>query len=792
MSIEGFDGNGTYNFRNGEPLTARCLNELATSADTSRFTQNNIAYAQGAFGTAMSIDIPYQDTTLRLEQFQIVVEPYEILGSESFSIIRVVKGEVVWRPELFQDNLPVPNPVPTPVCTTQTTIENWFALPTFPIIDDENATFIGDGGIRVPNVAGVPIGIFIFKVKNLLFDVDPIIVASPDFVPTCPVVPPNGIPTYPSASPIWDVVKIGSVEYVNPDPGAEPPIAGGWTITQNLIGSLTLPGGGASSSPAETAKLPAQLPSTAIPKPRAMPFECRIEVDSGGDMLLKIGNGTVSYARSNMPWVGIGSNINRFQVEYDQLQVCPTGWKKQGNGSDGWMALGGGYKITGEGQWYLCAAYWDAREGPNFTLPDPAKPGRPFVALIDAYGADVDKLFVETGPGLYTNTMNVQKMSGYTSEDTGEAWDWGYCHTTYFNPMKLGYDIKMIARIESKPADQAFAQIFVSQTATEERNQIQNIYFPVLPKDGFVVFSYDGFPSLPFYPSPWSGVNNATDLFNALQAIPALVGNIEVTRTSDKNFYVTFINALQATDCPLLVANNSGLESWPYEYVIDQYHLGNLVLDTTPRFDGTQMMNKANMTSAEDPYVIQSNNNPAFDKVINREDLMACTGLSGDNDFTSSIIPLVDNGSPRNVTQRSFQYGVAAGCSGQDGDTFPYRVYVWGNAEGAIEYAVDEGMLNNVIPSNIDDVISLPADTDTYIYVKAGNTFNAGINLFPDPADVTIEYGSSVPEQSNDYCYILIAHITGTTINQIVKNSLWGDRIKVSDSADATYYIAGV
>jgi len=789
MGLEGFSNNHSGGMSPGDHLYAKTFNKLANSADKAQIgPSDGVIFTATNGGVGMYIPQQNFEQTKLLQQFEIIVESYDIGGEEvGLSIIRVVKGEVVWIPVLPQDELPIP--LPTDKCVTQTTIENWFALPTFPIIDDENSEFIGDGGIRVPNIEGIDVGIYVFKSTMLPVDHPPIIVAVPntEYNLTCPVSFP-GTPPFPLA--VWQAIKVGSAKYEVPE-GSEEGTPPQWIITQNFIGSMVFPGGGSSGTPNEI-PLPPQLPSTAIQKPRPMPFECRIEVDSGGDMLLKIGNGTVSYTRSNMPYVGTGSRINRFQMEYDQLQVCPTGWKKQGNFANGWMAIGGGYKITGEGQWYLVASYWDALEGPNFTLPDPVKPGRPFLSLIDAYGADVDKLFVETGPGLYTNTMNIQKMSGYTSADTEEPWDWGYCHTTYFNPMKLGYDAKMIARIESSPADQSVAQISVSQTASEYRNQIQNIYFPVLPKDGFVVFTYDGLPSLPFYPAPWSGVNNATDLFNALQAIPTLVGNIQVTRTSDNNFYVTFINALEKTDCPLLVANNSGLESWPYEYIIDQYHVGNLVLDTTPRFDGTQIMNKADMTSAEDPYVIQSNNNPAFDKVINKDDLMACTGLSGDNDFTTAIIPVVNNSVPRGVTERQFQYGVASGCSNQEGDTFPYRVYVWGSSEGAIEYAVDEGMINNIIPSNIDDIISLPPDTDTYIYVKAGNTGPAGSNTFPDPADVTIAYGSTMPEQSNEYCYVLIAHITGTTINQIIKNSLWGDRIKVSDSADATYYIAGV
>jgi len=525
-----------------------------------------------------------------------------------------------------------------------------------------------------------------------------------------------------------------------------------------------------------------------------MPFECRIDVDSSGDMLLRIGNGTVSYTKSNMPWVGIGANVNRFQVRYSQLQVVPSGWRKQGPlGADlGWMELGGGYKITGDGQWYLVACYWDALESAgegNFTLPTPLKSGVPFLALIDAYGTDVDKLFVETGPGLYTNTMNIQKMSGYTSADTEEAWDWGHCHTTYFNPMKLGYDIKIIATIDSSPAPQAVAQVFVLQTATEYRNQIQNIYFPVLPKDGFVILSYDGIPSAPFYPASWGSYSSdQNSLFNALQAIPALRGNITVTRTSDKNYYITFINALEATDCPVLVANNSGLQSWEYEYLIDQNHIGNLVLDAGPRFDGTQIMNKPDVTQAEDPYVIQSNNDPSFDKIINRADVMACDNLSGDTNFTAGIIPIVDNGTPRQVTQRSWVYGEANGCTG-DTCEYPFQVHSATPDGEVATWSICHGMVNNQVPGNIDAPVVLD---DGYIFLAID--YDGVTKAFPEPDGVTIGSASIVPVSTKDVSYIAIAQIVGGEVNQLISGSLWGDRIQIGygPTETAQYYYAKV
>jgi hypothetical protein len=319
---------------------------------------------------------------------------------------------------------------------------------------------------------------------------------------------------------------------------------------------MTLPGGGSKIEQAN--KLPPQLPSNTIPKAIPMPFECRIEVDSGGDMLLRVGNGGISYTKSNMPFVSIGANVNKFQALYTGIQAVPSGWRKEESygTKNGWMEGGGGYKIQGDDTWYLCAFYWDAlnNEGDvSFVLPAPLKSGMPVLVLVNAFGSDIEKIYCETGPGLYTNTMNIQRMAGYKSSDTEEAWDWGHCHTTYFNPIKFGFDFKIIATITAVGATPSQAQIFTYQSATTTRNEIQNIYFPVLPKDGSVTFSYNGVSAtVPFYPAPWSGVNNSTSLFNCLQTIPELTGNITVTRTDDRNFYITFINNLQATNVPTI------------------------------------------------------------------------------------------------------------------------------------------------------------------------------------------------------------------------------------------------
>jgi hypothetical protein len=58
MGLEGFNNNPVHPFNQKERLSARALNEVADLAGIARYTQNNLQYSQGAFGTAIIGDIP--------------------------------------------------------------------------------------------------------------------------------------------------------------------------------------------------------------------------------------------------------------------------------------------------------------------------------------------------------------------------------------------------------------------------------------------------------------------------------------------------------------------------------------------------------------------------------------------------------------------------------------------------------------------------------------------------------------------------------------------------------------
>ena len=797
MSIEGFDGNSTFNFQNGEPLSTRALNEIASKADTANFTQNNIAYAQGAFGTAMSIDIPYQDNALFLQQFQIVVEAYSVAGVDTgLSIIRVVKGEVVWCPKLLQEESPIPVPLP-PSCTTQTTIENWFALPTFPIIDDEKSIFIGDGGIRVPKVAGIPIGIFIFKATNLPFDLDPIIVAVPDYVPSCPVVFP-GTPPVPLA--FWEVVKVGSVIYVAPDPEADPPIDGGWEITQNFIGSMTLPGDGGGGTSTPQSVLPAQLGDGSGRTLNASPFQCFIE-NINGFRYLRIATGTASYSSSNMPLISGGAFTHTKQAWFKKIQICPSGsrtsyeemfpnpyFDPDPTFSNQTMEEGGGYRLFDTNDPVILYAFkWDVDVGvPPFSESSVVNTGLPTLGLFaQSNSGDINKVEVDPGSSIYEQTMNIQRMAGYDHLPAPfPDSDWGHCHTTWLNPRKIGYNYKAIATII--PAGSGVFECYVAYEQPGVPgvcNTIQNINLLGEAMAGAIVFSYNGIPSpIPFpviwdYTSVSSTGPDALNLFRSLNAIPELTGNVQVSG-NDGFFYVTFVNALQGLPIDLITANTSGVVRYNYRFELIQYHTGNLDLTSPMQMGMTQLMNEADLTEEDDPYNKNKNSSPAWDMIVNRDDCKACKDFSGDvtTDGVFNMTGAVANNP---------DFTIIGGCTGSVCE-HPFQVNIDSVEEGTTYYSVCSGTVNNKIPDDIDAAFTMADGDLVWIRCEAEQS-----GSYEYPKTVTVQHGTTMPVDTDTYGYIKVAKLVGTTIEQYVTGSLWTDRIKLGTNT-AKYYFARV
>jgi hypothetical protein len=95
-------------------------------------------------------------------------------------------------------------------------------------------------------------------------------------------------------------------------------------------------------------------------------------------------------------------------------------------------------------------------------------------------------------------------------------------------------------------------------------------------------------------------------------------------------------------------------------------------------------------------------------------------------------------------------------------------------------------MTNNVTPSNYASTIS--AGSGNFVaYLQ--HPYVSGV--FPDQLDFIWDIAAGLPADDDDYGYIALAEITGTTVNQLVTGSLWGDRLKTGTDT-ARYYYAQV
>ena len=161
---------------------------------------------------------------------------------------------------------------------------------------------------------------------------------------------------------------------------------------------------------------------------------------------LQIAKGTVSFTQSNMPRVKFGGHYDKRQAWLSKVAVYGTGISRTaGAGSTVWMEGGGYYNISSAGTYYVTVSKFDINQSNDDTDSDLLNAETPWVSIFKAGDSIENTIFSETGPSEYANTTNMHKMTGYTAADIGGTKDWGNCHTTYFNPVKWGYDVKLIA-----------------------------------------------------------------------------------------------------------------------------------------------------------------------------------------------------------------------------------------------------------------------------------------------------------------------------------------------------------
>lgn len=174
-------------------------------------------------------------------------------------------------------------------------------------------------------------------------------------------------------------------------------------------------------------------------------FQLR-SVRIGTQNRLQMAKGTVNFTQSNMPRVRLGGHYDQRQVWINKVAVYGSGVSRvAGTGSPVWMEAGGYFNITTAGTYYVTVSKFDINQSNDDTESALLNAEAPWISIFPAGDAIESAIFSETGPSEYVNKTNVQKMVGYDAMSTGLSGDWGNCHTTWFNPVKWGYSVKLIA-----------------------------------------------------------------------------------------------------------------------------------------------------------------------------------------------------------------------------------------------------------------------------------------------------------------------------------------------------------
>lgn len=161
---------------------------------------------------------------------------------------------------------------------------------------------------------------------------------------------------------------------------------------------------------------------------------------------LQIAKGTVNFSQSNMPRVRLGGHYDLRQTWISKVAVYGEGvTRTAGTGSVVWMEAGGYYNITTAGTYYVTVSKFDINQSNDDTESPLLNAEAPWVSIFPAADPIESIIFSQTGASEYVNKTNMHKMVGYDAMSTGLSGDWGNCHTTWFNPTKWGYSVKLIA-----------------------------------------------------------------------------------------------------------------------------------------------------------------------------------------------------------------------------------------------------------------------------------------------------------------------------------------------------------
>jgi len=530
--------------------------------------------------------------------------------------------------------------------------------------------------------------------------------------------------------------------------------------------------------------LPPSLPALENPKP--LQFQCNvlaIPVSGTPTPVVQVAMGSVTYTHSLMPYIKTGAFLDHRQayinfVAVKSPEVTPA---PLADATSPWMLAGGGYALTGEGRWYVTLSKWDAGNGAfDGGLLDQ---NLPWVSFVKDGSDEFDALFVDSGPSLYQNQTNIQKMEGYQEvvADGETLLDWGHCHTTYFNPRFFGHHVRVLAIIDSvAPTPSTVAVNVLRDGSSSAGNSIQQVVFAGDYKSGGATFTSGGATTTTtFNPSTQS----AYDLQECLNTIPALDGNVLVQQAGPGVYQIEFTNILRNSSVAALTANSS-LTSFSTWYKVSQMHVGSQDIVIPCELNATFLMNKADVTEAEDPYYINEATTPPWNNVVNNADAIAANALGF---IPAWATPVVNGTVPRTFTTRILNYAEEAGCTGDDPSMdHPFKVIHVETDAGLSEYRIVSGTVNNEVPGNIASTISV--STGPYeVWVRA--PYAAGV--YPAATGFEWDIGTPVPDDTDTDAYIRVASVDGATVTQYVTGSLWSDRIKMGTQT-ARYYHARI
>jgi hypothetical protein len=518
-------------------------------------------------------------------------------------------------------------------------------------------------------------------------------------------------------------------------------------------------------------------------------FQCRVvamPVSGIPTPVIQVAMGSVTYTQSLMPFIKFGAftdhrqaYINFVAVKSSSVTPAPLA-----DATSPWMLGGGGYSLAGTGRWFVTLSKWDAGNGAfEGGLLDQ---NLPWVSLVKDGSAEFDALFVDTGPSLYENQTNIQKMEGYQDVVAeGETLlDWGHCHTTYFNPRFFGNHVRILAVIDSIAAVPMTATMTtLREGSTENGNEIKLLTFAGQYKSGQVTFMYNAVTTgTSFNPS----TQNAYDLQVCLNTIPALTGNVFVQPAGPGVYQIEFTNSLRNVNVADLVVNST-LTSFDAWYKVSQMHVGSQDIVIPCELNATFLMNKAGVTEAEDPYYINEATTPPWGNVSNIEAATAANALGF---IPAWATPIFNETVPRTFDRPPHKYAELAGCTGDDPmpSFHPFLVMLDTETETERTFSIVSGTVNNLVPNNIDDPITVGLSA-YFVYLKL--PYVSGV--YPSAGtDFSWNVSATMPTDTDAFAYVKVADINPDgSVSQYVTGSLWSDRIKMGTQT-ARYYHARI